>query len=134
MREMNTLAPEQASDLLPTPPPLPGLPLLGHAFAFRRDPVELFRRGYEQLGPIFTIRLGPKPAAVILGPEANEFFFSETDRLLSMRLRELEAHGIVTRQVYNEPPLRVEYALTAKGEALRPAVTALRSWACDWLR
>jgi len=57
-----------------------------------------------------------------------------SDRLLSMRLRELEAHGIVTRQVYNEPPLRVEYALTAKGEALRPAVTALRSWACDWLR
>jgi DNA-binding HxlR family transcriptional regulator len=57
-----------------------------------------------------------------------------SDRLLSIRLRELEACGIVGRQVYNEPPVRVEYALTPKGQALRPAVTAIRSWACDWLR
>jgi len=57
-----------------------------------------------------------------------------SDRLLSIRLRELEACGIVGRQVYNEPPVRVEYTLTPKGQALRPAVTAIRSWACDWLR
>ena len=57
-----------------------------------------------------------------------------SDRLLSIRLRELEACGIVARQVYAQPPVRVEYALTSKGEALRPAVTAIRSWACDWLQ
>lgn len=57
-----------------------------------------------------------------------------SDRLLSIRLRELEACGIVARQVSARPPVRVEYALTAKGEALRPAVTAIRSWACDWLQ
>src|SRR5262245_941203 len=67
------------------PPALPGLPVLGHALEFQRDPVGLFRRGYERLGPIFGARLGPQRAAVILGPEANRFFFTETDKLLSMR-------------------------------------------------
>ena len=57
-----------------------------------------------------------------------------SDRLLSMRLKELEACGIVERDVHEEPPLRVEYALTPKGRALEPAVTAIRSWAREWLQ
>jgi DNA-binding HxlR family transcriptional regulator len=57
-----------------------------------------------------------------------------SDRLLSIRLKELEACGIVTRQVYEGAPVRVEYELTPKGSALEPTVTALRSWACDWLQ
>jgi DNA-binding HxlR family transcriptional regulator len=56
-----------------------------------------------------------------------------SDRLLSMRLKELESFGIVARRVYQGAPVRVEYELTAKGRALEPAVTALRAWACDWL-
>ena len=56
-----------------------------------------------------------------------------SDRLLSMRLRELEAEGIVERQVYDGSPVRVEYTLTPKGAALEPAISALRSWARDWL-
>jgi sterol 14-demethylase len=61
------------------------MPLLGNAVEFFRNPVAVFRRGYESLGPIFSIRLGPKPAAVLLGPEYNRFFFTETDNVLSMR-------------------------------------------------
>jgi DNA-binding HxlR family transcriptional regulator len=57
-----------------------------------------------------------------------------SDRLLSMRLRELEAEGIVERQVLDGAPVRVEYALTAKGAALEPAIRALRGWARDWLQ
>lgn len=68
----------------PTPPAVPGVPLMGNALDFRRDPVKLFRRGYETFGPIFSIRLGPKRAAVILGPENHRFFFTETDHALSM--------------------------------------------------
>jgi DNA-binding HxlR family transcriptional regulator len=56
-----------------------------------------------------------------------------SDRLLSIRLKELETFGIVTRSVYGGSPVRVEYELTAKGRALEPTVTALRSWACEWL-
>ncbi|SFD33690.1 DNA-binding transcriptional regulator, HxlR family [Bacillus sp. 491mf] len=39
-------------------------------------------------------------------------------KTLSLRLKELEAHGIVERTVYPEVPPRVEYTLTEKGERL----------------
>jgi DNA-binding HxlR family transcriptional regulator len=57
-----------------------------------------------------------------------------SDRLLSIRLKELEACGIVAREVCEEAPVRVEYELTPKGRALEPAVTAIRSWAREWLQ
>src|SRR6058998_3249362 len=41
-----------------------------------------------------------------------------SDRLLSERLKELEAEGIVRRKVFDGTPVRVEYALTEKGRAL----------------
>jgi DNA-binding HxlR family transcriptional regulator len=47
-------------------------------------------------------------------------------RLLTTRLRELEAAGLLTRTVYAEVPPRVQYALTARGRELRPAISALR--------
>ena len=56
-----------------------------------------------------------------------------SDRLLSERMKELEAEGIVERRVIDDTPVRVEYALTVKGHALEPAVRALKSWAHDWL-
>lgn len=52
-----------------------------------------------------------------------------SDRMLSERLRELEAEGIVERIVVPETPVRVEYQLTPKGEALEPALKALGKWA-----
>jgi DNA-binding HxlR family transcriptional regulator len=51
-----------------------------------------------------------------------------SDRLLSERLKELENEEIVVRHVYDETPVRIEYELTAKGQALQPALTALKSW------
>jgi DNA-binding HxlR family transcriptional regulator len=57
-----------------------------------------------------------------------------SDRLLSMRLRELEHAGIVKRRVYDGSPVRVEYELTPKGRALEPTVRALRTWAREWLQ
>jgi sterol 14-demethylase len=70
--------------LLPTPPGLPGLPLLGHAPRFRQDPVRFLHEAHAALGPIFSIRLGPKPAVVLIGPEYNRFFFSAPEDLLSL--------------------------------------------------
>jgi DNA-binding HxlR family transcriptional regulator len=57
-----------------------------------------------------------------------------SDRLLSMRLRELEGEDIVQRRVIDGAPVRVEYALTEKGRALEPAISALRGWAREWLQ
>lgn len=67
-----------------TPPSLPGLPVIGNLLEFQQDRFALLRRGFETLGPIFTIHLGPKPAVVLIGPEYHDFFFRETDKKLSM--------------------------------------------------
>jgi len=56
-----------------------------------------------------------------------------SDRLLSERLKELEAEGIVTRTVVASTPVRVDYALTAKGEALSEVIAAVSTWAEEWV-
>jgi DNA-binding HxlR family transcriptional regulator len=56
-----------------------------------------------------------------------------SDRLLSERMKELEAEGIVQRHVMDAMPVRVEYCLTEKGRALEPAVRSLKVWARSWL-
>jgi DNA-binding HxlR family transcriptional regulator len=56
-----------------------------------------------------------------------------SDRLLSERMKELEAEGIVARRVVDGSPVRVEYALTTKGQALEPVVRSLKRWARSWL-
>lgn len=55
-----------------------------------------------------------------------------SDRLLSQRLKELEREGLVERSVEPGTPVHVTYELTAKGAALKPAISALRSWARRW--
>ena len=55
-----------------------------------------------------------------------------TDRMLSDRLQELEAEGIVERTVIPDTPVRVEYALTKKGKALTVAFDAIAEWAHKW--
>ena len=56
-----------------------------------------------------------------------------SDRLLSERMKELEARGIVERTVIPGPPLRVEYALSQMGRELEPALSELQRWASRWL-
>ena len=47
-----------------------------------------------------------------------------SDRLLSRRLRELEAAGLVERSRPRRPPARVSYALTEKGRGARAGARA----------
>lgn len=54
-------------------------------------------------------------------------------KTLTDRLRVLEAHGLVTRSIYAEVPPRVEYALTDRGRALGPVVSALSAWSNEAL-
>jgi DNA-binding HxlR family transcriptional regulator len=51
-----------------------------------------------------------------------------SERVLSRQLRELEADGIVSREVFPEVPPRVEYSLTEYGESLRSATDAMCQW------
>ena len=56
-----------------------------------------------------------------------------SDRLLSERMKELEARGIVHRHVHAESPVRVEYELTTMGQGLEPALEELRRWALHFM-
>lgn len=56
-----------------------------------------------------------------------------SDRLLSERMKELEARGIIERTVRPGPPVRVEYALSQMGQELEPALSELQRWAARWL-
>jgi DNA-binding HxlR family transcriptional regulator len=56
-----------------------------------------------------------------------------SDRLLSARMKELEARGIVQRTVHPGPPVRVEYSLSEMGRELGPTLDQLQDWAQRWL-
>ena len=47
-------------------------------------------------------------------------------RVLSTRLQELEAEGLISRELFAEVPPRVEYALTDKGSLLMPLIDEMR--------
>lgn len=49
-------------------------------------------------------------------------------RTLSQRLDNLEAHGIITKQTFNQVPPRTEYTLTQKGEDLLPILEQMAQW------
>lgn len=84
--------------------------------------------------------LGKRWTALILyqllsGPKRfNEIESSMpiSGRLLSERLKELESQGLVTREVYSEVPVRVEYTLTDKGSALRQVIEGIEQWSQQW--
>jgi sterol 14-demethylase len=59
--------------------------LVGHIPLFLRDPVALLERGHREHGQLYSLRMGTRPAVVLLGPDHNRFFFSETDERLSIR-------------------------------------------------
>ena len=50
------------------------------------------------------------------------------DRMLSLRLKELESIGLVSRKVISGPPLRVEYELTEAGRGFRTVAEAIGAW------
>jgi DNA-binding HxlR family transcriptional regulator len=56
------------------------------------------------------------------------------DRMLSLRLRELEQRGLVARRVMDGPPVRVEYELTTTGRGFREVADAMRKWGSSILR
>ena len=56
-----------------------------------------------------------------------------SSHLLSLRLKKLEAQGLIRREPYSERPLRHEYCLTEKGRDLWTIIIALKQWGDRWL-
>jgi DNA-binding HxlR family transcriptional regulator len=107
----------------------------GESIAERRESCcSAYHRAVELIGKrwsgaiVFVLMDGPLrfSEVKVLVPDIS-------DRLLSERMKELEAEGIVDRHVMDAMPVRVEYCLTAKGQALEPAVRSLKVWARSWL-
>jgi DNA-binding HxlR family transcriptional regulator len=49
-------------------------------------------------------------------------------RMLVKELKNMEANGIITREVFATVPPTVEYTLTIKGEKLLPSIVSLHTW------
>jgi DNA-binding HxlR family transcriptional regulator len=53
-------------------------------------------------------------------------------RMLVKELKNMEANGILTREVFATVPPTVEYTLTLKGEKLLPSIVALHAWGIEF--
>jgi DNA-binding HxlR family transcriptional regulator len=85
--------------------------------------------GRRWTGAIIYVLLGTRCRFAVLRSAIPDI----TDRMLSERLQELEAEGIVERTVVPDLPVRVEYSLTKKGRGLATAIEAIGKWAETWI-
>jgi DNA-binding HxlR family transcriptional regulator len=95
---------------------------------FYHEAVELIGRRWT--GAIVAVLLDNGPMRF---SEIAQAVPELSDRLLSERMKELEARGVVARNVKPGPPVRVSYSLTPMGRELQPALQELKSWARQWL-
>lgn len=86
--------------------------------------------------------LGNKWSILVLqelfkGPRRTSDFLKAlpgiSTKTLTVRLRELESHGLVAREVFAEIPPRVEYSLTEKGYEFRPVLMSMYDLGSHWL-
>ncbi|GAB6929821.1 helix-turn-helix domain-containing protein [Paenibacillus sp. JCM 10914] len=77
---------------------------------------------------IQTLMSGPKRFKDI-----SNLIPSMSDKMLSERMKDLECEGILSRHVYPETPVRIEYELTEKGKALQPVMEQVSAWAEHWI-
>lgn len=86
--------------------------------------------------------LGKRWSGVVLGSlvggpagfrELSRAVNGISDSVLSERLSELTAAGLVLRAVDDGPPVAVSYSLTPAGQALVPALHELADWAAQHL-
>ncbi|KMY55332.1 MULTISPECIES: winged helix-turn-helix transcriptional regulator [Bacillaceae] len=92
-----------------------------------------FEKGMKMLGKRWT---GLIINQLLLGPQRFSHIKAElpiSGKLLTERLKEMEEEELVTRKVYAEVPVRVEYELTEKGKALKPVMKEISKWAEEWV-
>ena len=106
----------------------------GFAHADRGTCCPLYHEAVELVGRRWT---GAILRVLMDGPlrfsEVAQSVPELSDRLLSERVKELEARGLVKRTVISGPPLQVRYELSEMGHELEPALAELQTWARRWL-
>jgi DNA-binding HxlR family transcriptional regulator len=101
--------------------------------------VDECRPAAEDLARAFGF-LGRRWTAIILGRlsygpvgfrDLSRGIGGISDSVLSERLADLTAGGLITRKVRDGPPVTVTYQLTERGRALMPALDLIARWARD---
>ncbi|MEF8786452.1 MAG: helix-turn-helix domain-containing protein [Haloarculaceae archaeon] len=54
-----------------------------------------------------------------------------SSKMLSESLSDLEDAGLVTRELLDDQPVRVEYAVSERGETLGPVIEAMVDWGLE---
>ncbi|WP_432000682.1 winged helix-turn-helix transcriptional regulator [Streptomyces sioyaensis] len=106
---------DTVDEACPTPDSAARQAALASAFAVLGKPWSGLLIGALLAGPSGFARLSRAVAGI-------------SDRMLSTRLRELAAAGIVHRVVDEEPSRHATYVLTPRGQALGPALDTLARW------
>ncbi len=92
------------------------------------------RRLLDEIGGLWTVLV---VGALADGPlrfgQIAERVDGLSQKMLTQTLRALERDGLVTRTVYPEVPVRVEYALTDAGRSLLAPLRALQEWSIEHL-
>jgi DNA-binding HxlR family transcriptional regulator len=72
---------------------------------------------------LYHLFAGPKRLSELkrLAPDVSQ-------KVLIQQLREMEAHGLIHREVFRQVPPRVDYSTTPLGLSLEPVIMSL----CDW--
>ena len=78
--------------------------------------------------PIIIYQLGNK--GTLRFSEIKRSIPNITQKMLTQQLRELEADGVIHREVYPQVPPKVEYSLTELGTTVMPVINSL----CEWGR
>jgi DNA-binding HxlR family transcriptional regulator len=93
-----------------------------------------FHRAVELIGKRWT---GAVIRVLLSGPHRfNEILAAIpgiSDRLLTERLRELEAAELIVRRVESGSPVKVVYEVTCAGAELKAPLDALGHWAEKWI-
>jgi DNA-binding HxlR family transcriptional regulator len=88
-----------------------------------------FQRAVEVLGrPWNALILGVLQRGRLRFCELSEAARGPADKVLSARLKELEAHGLLSRHVDPGPPVRVSYELTEQGREFNAVAAAIQKW------
>jgi DNA-binding HxlR family transcriptional regulator len=75
--------------------------------------------------PVILARLKDRPLSY---GELRRLIPDLSDKMLTERLKGLQAQGLVARTRSSGKPARLSYALTERGESLRPVLQALYEW------
>jgi len=60
--------------------------------------------------------------------DLHRHFTDASPRVIDQQLRELEAHGMISKKIFAELPPRSEYSITEQGKTLIPIIEQIEKW------